>query len=94
MRRRARVLVQNLVLSYICDMTELLQRITIEEGKAGGRPCIRGLRVRVQDVLEMLANGMSEPEILADFPYLEPDDIRASLAYAAAQVAGTSVVAA
>lgn len=75
-------------------MTELLQRITIEDGKAGGKPCIRGLRVRVQDVLEMLASGMTADQILADFPYLEPDDIRASLAYAAAQVAGTSVVAA
>ena len=94
MRRHAWALAQNLALPYNCDMTELLQRITLEEGKAGGKPCIRGLRVRVQDVLEMLANGMSEREILADFPYLEPDDIRASLAYAAAQVAGTSVVAA
>jgi uncharacterized protein (DUF433 family) len=75
-------------------MTELLQRITIEPGKAGGKPCIRGLRVRVQDVLEMLAAGTSSEQILADFPYLEPDDIRAVLAYAAAQVAGTSVVAA
>ena len=72
----------------------LLQRITIEPGKGGGRPSIRGLRVRVQDVLEMLAAGMSVEQILADFPYLEADDIRASLAYAAAQASGTAVVAA
>lgn len=75
-------------------MTDLLQRITIEDGKNGGRPSIRGLRVRVQDVLEMLASGMSGEQILADFPYLEAEDIRASLAYAAAQVSGTAVVAA
>jgi uncharacterized protein (DUF433 family) len=75
-------------------MVELLERITIEEGKLGGRPCIRGLRIRVQDVLEMLASGMTAEQILADFPYLEADDIRAVLAYAAAQVAGTAVIAA
>lgn len=75
-------------------MTELLARITLEAGKNGGRPSIRGLRVRVQDVLEMLASGMTEAQILVDFPYLEADDIRASLAYAARQVAGTSHVAA
>ena len=75
-------------------MADLLQRITIEEGKLGGRPCIRGLRVCVQDVLEMLAGGASSDEILRDFPYLEADDIRAVLAYAAAHVAGTAVVAA
>lgn len=75
-------------------MSELLQRITIEEGKLGGRPCIRGLRLRVQDVLEMLASGMTAEQILAEFPYLEPDDIRAVLAHAAAQIAGTAVIAA
>lgn len=75
-------------------MTDLLQRITIEEGKNGGRPSIRGLRMRVQDVLEMLASGLTIEQILTDFPYLEADDVRASLAYAAAQAAGTAVVAA
>ncbi len=75
-------------------MSDLLQRITIEEGKLGGRPCIRGMRIRVQDVLEMLAGGASSEEILRDFPYLEADDIRAVLAYAAAQVAGTAVIVA
>lgn len=62
----------------------LLDRITSEPGKCGGRPCIRGLRLRVQDVLEMLAAGTSETEILADYPDLEADDIRASLSFAAA----------
>ena len=79
---------------YPPPMSELLKRITIEVGKNGGRPSLRGMRVRVQDVLEMLASGMSAEQILAELPYLEADDIRASLAYAAAQVAGTAVIAA
>jgi uncharacterized protein (DUF433 family) len=66
------------------DMT-LLERITVEPDKCGGRPCIRGLRVRVTDILAMLADGVSHDEILRDFPYLEPDDIKAALAYAARQ---------
>ncbi len=64
-------------------MSDLLDRITIEPGKMHGRPCIRGLRVRVQDVLEMLAGGMTAAEILEDYPYLEADDLRAAIAYAA-----------
>ena len=59
--------------------------ITVEPGKRGGQPCIRGLRLTVYDVLEYLESGMSEDEILADFPDLRPDDIRACLAFAAAQ---------
>ncbi|MGB8434881.1 MAG: DUF433 domain-containing protein [Burkholderiales bacterium] len=58
-------------------------RITIEPGKRGGKPCIRGLRVTVYDVLEYLASGMTEAQILKDFPYLEAEDIRACLEYAA-----------
>jgi len=58
-------------------------RITLEPGKRGGRPCIRGLRITVYDVLSMLSNGMSEAEILEDFSELEPADIRAVLAFAA-----------
>lgn len=57
--------------------------ITIEPGKRGGKPCVRGLRVTVYDVLEYLASGMTEAEILADFPDLTSDDIRACLAFAA-----------
>ena len=59
------------------------QRITLEPGKRGGRPCVRGLRITVYDVLEMLAEGMSQTEILEDFPELEAADILACLAYAA-----------
>ena len=57
--------------------------ITIEPGKRGGKPCILGMRITVPDVLEYLAAGMTVPEILADFPYLTEDDIRACLSYAA-----------
>jgi uncharacterized protein (DUF433 family) len=57
--------------------------ITLDPGKRGGKPCIRGLRMTVYDVLEYLASGMTEPEILADFPDLTPIDIRACLAFAA-----------
>jgi len=59
------------------------QIITIEPGKRSGKPCIRGLRITVYDVLSYLASGMTEDEILSDFPYLTRDDIRACLAYAA-----------
>jgi uncharacterized protein (DUF433 family) len=70
-------------------------RITIEPGKRSGKPCIRGMRVTVYDVLEYLASGMSEEEILSDFPELKKDDIRACLAFAADRerrlVSGTSL---
>lgn len=57
--------------------------ITVEPGKRGGKPCIRGLRITVYDVLESLANGMTHQEVLRDFPYLTNDDIQACLAFAA-----------
>jgi uncharacterized protein (DUF433 family) len=57
--------------------------ITLEPGKRGGKPCIRGLRITVYDVLEYLASGMSEADILQDFPDLTADDVRACLAFAA-----------
>jgi uncharacterized protein (DUF433 family) len=59
------------------------ERITIEPDKRGGKPCIRGLRITVYDVLSYLASGMTEAEILQDFPDLELEDIRAALAFAA-----------
>jgi uncharacterized protein (DUF433 family) len=59
------------------------QIITMEPGKRSGKPCIRGLRVTVGDVLGYLASGMTHAEILSDFPYLTEDDIRACLAFAA-----------
>ena len=60
-----------------------MSRITLESDKRGGRPCIRNLRISVYDVLEMLAEGMSEAEIIEDFPELEPADVLACLAFAA-----------
>ena len=60
-----------------------MDRITFNPQQCGGRPCIRGMRIRVKDVLDLLAAGVSETEILADYPYLEAEDIRASLTYAA-----------
>lgn len=62
---------------------EFKQIITIEPGKRGGKPCIRGMRITVYDVLEYLASGMTEDEILHDFPYLTREDILASLGFAA-----------
>ncbi len=64
-------------------MADTLNRITINPGVCGGRPCIRGLRIRVKDILDMLAGGATREEILADYPYLEDDDITAALEYAA-----------
>ncbi len=65
-------------------MTEL-HRITANPDQLGGRPCIRGLRVRVKDILDLLAAGSSHEEILQDYPYIEAADIAAALEYAAAQ---------
>ena len=59
-----------------------LERITINPDQCGGRPCIRGMRIRVKDILDMLAGGATPEEILSDFPDLQPEDIRASLSYA------------
>lgn len=64
---------------------ERLSRITVEEGKCGGRPCIRGQRIRVKDVLELLGAGASFEEILKDYPFLEREDILAAIDYAAHQ---------
>jgi uncharacterized protein (DUF433 family) len=74
--------------------TSLLERITIEPGKCGGRPCIRGLRLRVMDILDLLSHGASHVEILQDHPELQEDDIRAALAWAAAQASHRVLVAA
>lgn len=60
-----------------------MDRITFNPGQCGGRPCIRGMRIRVKDVLDLLAAGINGAEILEDFPYIEVEDIRACLAYAA-----------
>lgn len=63
-----------------------MNRITTNPNQCGGKPCIRGMRIRVKDVLDMLAGGATREEILADFPDLEAADIQASIAYAARYV--------
>ena len=72
----------------------LLNRITFNTEMCGGRACIRGIRIRVSDILDMLAGGASRLEILRDFPDLEDDDISASLLYAARAAQGHLVIAA
>jgi len=73
---------------------QLLDRITIDPAVCHGRPCVRGMRIRVADILELLASGATQLQILADYPDLEADDIRASLAYAAAQLSHPVLLAA
>ena len=64
-------------------LRKVSSRITVEPGKRSGQPCIRGLRITVWDVLSWLAGGMTESEIIDDYPELEPDDFRAVYEYAA-----------
>lgn len=63
------------------DVDRILTRITIHPKQCGGRPCIRGMRIRVADVLDLLANGLSTEQVLVELPDLEADDIRAALYY-------------
>jgi uncharacterized protein (DUF433 family) len=70
-----------------------MDRITFNPNQCGGRPCIRGMRIRVKDVLDLLAAGVGEAEILEDYPYLEAGDIRACLEYAAAEADHAVLVA-
>ncbi len=65
---------------------DLTSRITFDPRQCGGRPCVRGFRLRVSDVLDMLAGGAAEDEILTDYDFLEPADIQACLQYASRQI--------
>jgi uncharacterized protein (DUF433 family) len=67
-------------------MSNLLERITVNPMQCGGRPCIRGMRIRVSDVLDLFAAGLSAEQILEELPDLERDDLRAALAYASRKV--------
>ena len=67
-------------------MSDLRSRITSEPDKFGGRPCIRGLRIRVTDVLDLLAAGLTHAQVVEELPDLEPDDVRAALEFAAQRV--------
>ena len=70
-----------------------LDRVTLNPEQCGGRPCLRGMRIRVQDVLEMLASGAEPKDILEDYPYLEKEDILASLEYAASKTSHVALQA-
>lgn len=72
-------------------MSDLAQRITVEPGKCGGKPCIRGMRIRVIDVLDLLSNGLSYREILEELPDLEEADIRAAIVYARKRMDNTVI---
>ena len=63
-------------------MTQIMERITVNPAQCGGRPCIRGMRIRVIDILDLLAAGLSAEQILQELPDLEPEDIQAALRYA------------
>ena len=63
-------------------MAKLAERITVDPDQCGGRPCIRGMRIRVTDVLDLLANGLTPEQVLEDLPDLEPEDIIACLRFA------------
>ena len=63
-------------------MIKLIERITVDKKQCGGRPCIRGMRIRVADVLELLANGLTPENVLKELPDLEPEDIQACLRFA------------
>lgn len=73
---------------------QLLDRITVRPGQCGGKPCIRGMRIRVSDVLGLLAHGLSSEQVLKQLPDLQEDDIRASLEFAARQLEGPDRVSA
>ena len=74
-------------------MTHLDARITVNPEQCGGRPCIRGMRIRVSDVLDLLANGIGIQEIIEELPDLEPDDIRACLRFASRRLSHPILVA-
>lgn len=67
-------------------MEKLLERITVNPAQCGGRPCIRGMRIRVSDVLDLLANSLNNQEVLTELPDLEADDIKACLIYASVKI--------
>jgi uncharacterized protein (DUF433 family) len=67
-------------------MTELIERITVNPAQCGGRPCIRGMRIRVSDVLDLLAAGLSQQQVLEELPDLEAEDISACLKFASSRL--------
>ena len=74
-------------------MTKLAERITVDPEQCGGRPCIRGMRIRVTDVLDLLATGLTPQQVLEELPDLEPEDIAACLRFASRRIAHPVVAA-
>jgi uncharacterized protein (DUF433 family) len=74
-------------------MAQLMERITVNPRQCGGRPCIRGMRIRVSDVLELLASGMTPRQIVKEHPDLEPEDIQACLRFASSRLGHPGVAA-
>lgn len=74
-------------------MEQLLERITMEPGKCGGKPCIRGMRIRVVDILDLMAGGMSKEQVIEELPDLEPLDIDAAVLFARQRVDHTVLIA-
>ena len=70
------------------DVMQTLDRITVRPGQCGGKPCVRGMRIRVADVLGLLAHGLSPEQVIKQLPDLELEDVRACLEYAARQMGG------
>ena len=67
-------------------MANLMERITVDPEQCGGRPCVRGMRIRVTDVLDLLASGLTAEQVLLELPHLEPEDIQACLRFASRRV--------
>jgi uncharacterized protein (DUF433 family) len=67
-------------------MVELAERITVDPEQCGGRPCIRGMRIRVSDVLDLLANGLTPDQVIEELPDLEPEDIQACLRFVSRRI--------
>ena len=78
---------------YNSVMSTLMDRITVDPQQCGGRPCIRGMRIRVSDVLDLLANGLTPEQVIAELPDLELADVRASLRYASQRISHPVLVA-
>ncbi len=85
-RSKARAIVRHILVYTFSMATYITERITVNPKQCGGKPCIRGMRIRVVDVLDLLSNGLSVEDILKEFPKLEREDVLASIKYARDQM--------
>ena len=93
LRSGARTTAQKPLVQERNRMAKLAERITVDPEQCGGRPCIRGMRIRVTDVLDLLANGLTAAQVLEELPDLEPEDIQACLRFASQRLNHPVVVA-